>query len=101
LDLVSWEAAQDRVRGWEASGEIGVVETETPEIPAAVERFFDDMKSRGLSEATLGKQNVLLRKQFLPWCKTRGFYSLNAPYNRCELISFFSAQSKSPRSASP
>ena len=26
---------------------------------------------------------------------------LDAPHNRCELISFFSAQPKSPRSASP
>jgi hypothetical protein len=29
-----------------------------------------------LSEATIGKQNVLLRKQFLPWCRSRGFHSL-------------------------
>jgi integrase/recombinase XerD len=64
------------VRGWEASGEIGVVKPEIPDIPDAVERFFEDAKSRGLSEATIGKQNVLLRKRFLPWCKTRGFYSL-------------------------
>jgi hypothetical protein len=76
LDLVSWEAAQDRVRGWEASGEIGVIKTDVPDIAAAVERFFEDIKSRGLSEATIGKQNVLLRKQLLPWCKSRGFYSL-------------------------
>jgi integrase/recombinase XerD len=76
LDLVSWQAAQDRVRGWEASGEIGVIVADIPEIPGAVERFFDDATSRGLSEATIGKQNVLLRKQFLPWCKMRGFRSL-------------------------
>jgi len=76
LDLVSWEAAQDRVRGWEASGEIGVIKTDIPDVPAAVERFFEDATSRGLAEATIGKQNVLLRKQFLPWCKTRGFHSL-------------------------
>jgi integrase/recombinase XerD len=41
-----------------------------------VERFFEDATSRGLAEATIGKHNVLLRKQFLPWCKTRGFHSL-------------------------
>jgi integrase/recombinase XerD len=76
LDLISWQAAQDRVRGWEGSGEIGVVLAEIPGIPDAVGRFFDDAKSRGLAEATVGKQNVLLRKQFLPWCKTRGFHSL-------------------------
>ena len=76
LDLVSWEAAQDRVRGWEASGEVGVIKADIPDVADAVERFFDDAKSRGLAEATIGKQNVLLRKQFLPWCKTRGFHAL-------------------------
>jgi site-specific recombinase XerD len=76
LDLTSWQAAQDRVRGWEASGEVGVVLADIPDITTAVERFFDDAKSRGLSDATIGKQNVLLRKRFLPWCKQRGFHVL-------------------------
>jgi hypothetical protein len=31
LDLVSWEAAQDRVRGWEASGEVGVNQSCRPD----------------------------------------------------------------------
>ncbi len=95
LDLTSWEAAQDRVRGWEASGEIGVVKTEIPDIRDAVERFFDDIKSRGLSEATIGKQNVLLRKQFLPWCKTRGFYSLKQ-INVDEITQFRSTWTDAP-----
>lgn len=76
LDLVSWEAAQERVRGWEASGEIGVIKTDVPGVAIAVDRFFEDLTSRGLSDATIGKQRVLLRKQFLPWCKTRGFHAL-------------------------
>jgi len=76
LDLVSWEAAQDRVRGWEASGHVGVIKTVIPDIDEAVDRFFDDIKARGLSDATIGKQTVLLRKQLLPWCRTRGFRSL-------------------------
>ncbi len=73
LDVTSWQAAQDLVRGWEASGEVGVVQAEIPEIPDAVERYFDDIKARELSQATVGKQNVLLRKQLVPWCKGRGF----------------------------
>jgi integrase len=73
LDLTSWQAAQDLVRGWEASGQVGVTQAEIPEVPDAVERFFDDIKARGLSQATIGKQNVLLRKQFVPWCRSRGF----------------------------
>ena len=48
---------QDRVRGWEASGEIGVVLADIPEISDAVERFFEDATSRGLSEATIGNQD--------------------------------------------
>jgi integrase len=76
LDLTSWQAAQDLVRGWEASGEVGVVNAEIPGIADAVERFFDDAKARGLSEATIGKQTVLLRKQLLPWCRSRGFHAL-------------------------
>ena len=73
---MSWEAAQDRVRGWEASGQVGVIKTVIPDIREAVDRFLDDVKARGLSDATIGKQNVLLRKQLLPWCQTRGFRSL-------------------------
>src|ERR1700682_1981858 len=51
LDLVSWEAAQDRVRGWEASGEVGVVKADVPDIATALDRFLHDVKSRGLSDA--------------------------------------------------
>lgn len=76
LNLTSWQAAQDLIRGWEASGEVGVVRTEIPGITDAVERFFEDMKARGLSDVTIAKQDVLLRKQFLPWCRTKGFHAL-------------------------
>ena len=52
LDLTSWQAALDLVRGWEASGEVGITQAEIPEIPDAVERCFDDIKARGLSTST-------------------------------------------------
>ena len=32
LNLTVWGAAQERVRGWEASGQIGVVKNEIPTI---------------------------------------------------------------------
>lgn len=54
LDLVSWQAAQDRVRGWEASGEVGLVRADIPSVTEAVKRFFEDAKARGLAEATIG-----------------------------------------------
>src|SRR6185295_8148324 len=76
LDLTSWQAAQELVRDWEASGEVGVKRLEIPTIADAVERFFEDMNARGLSDATISKQNVLLRKQFLPWCRNLGFHAL-------------------------
>ena len=55
LDLTSWEAAQDRER--------------SPTFPTPSSGSLTTSRA-GLSEATIGKQNVLLRKQFLPWCKT-------------------------------
>jgi hypothetical protein len=76
LDLVSWQAAQDRVRGWEASGEVGLIRADIPNINEAIERFFEDAQARGLAEATIGKLNVLLRKQLLPWCRGKGYLSL-------------------------
>ena len=76
---VAWTSSRGRPprissAGWEASGEVGIIRADIPAIGDAVERFFDDAKARGLSEATVGKQNVLLRKQFLPWCRTRGLF---------------------------
>ena len=53
LDLVSWQAAQDHVRGWEASGEVGVVKADVPNIALAVDRFFDDLKSQAHPECWL------------------------------------------------
>lgn len=99
LDLTAWSAAQELVRGWEASGEIGVVQTEIPEIPDAVERFFEDIKARGLSDATISKQGVLLRKQFLPWCKSRGFKSLKQ-LNVDEITQFRATWADGPLSKS-
>ncbi len=32
LDLTSWEAASDKVRGWEASGQIGLMKSEIPTL---------------------------------------------------------------------
>lgn len=61
---------------WEASGEVGVVKAAVPTISEAIDRFFEDAETRGLAEATMGKLNVLLRKQLLPWCRSKGYLSL-------------------------
>jgi hypothetical protein len=39
LDLRSWEAASDLVRGWEASGVIGVVKPGVPTVAEAIAKF--------------------------------------------------------------
>jgi hypothetical protein len=50
LDLRSWQAASDLMRGWEASGEIGVVRREVPAVKEAVEKFITYQRSRHLSD---------------------------------------------------
>jgi len=72
LDLRSWEAASDLVRGWEASGTVGVVKPDVPTVAEAVGKFFDDAKARGLSTSTLGKQKNILEKRLLPWAEKHG-----------------------------
>lgn len=34
------------------------------------------MNATGRSDVTIAKQDVLLRKQFLPWCRGTGFHAL-------------------------
>jgi integrase/recombinase XerD len=68
LDLRSWEAATDLVRGWEASGEIGVIRKTAPTIAEAVEKFLEDCESRGLKEPSLKKYRRLLEGEFVPYC---------------------------------
>lgn len=70
LDLRSSEAAADLVRGWDASGEIGVVKPEIPTVREAVGHFLDDAKAQHLSHETIRKYENLFEKRFLPTAKT-------------------------------
>jgi integrase/recombinase XerD len=56
LDVRSWEAAQKRVREWEAAGTATV---EIPSIEDAAKRFIEDLTSRGLSPDTIRKFEML------------------------------------------
>jgi hypothetical protein len=69
--LISFHGRRPRTecRVGRASGEVGIVRADIPNIADAVDRFFDDARARGLADATIGKLNVLLRKQ--PWCRGR------------------------------
>jgi site-specific recombinase XerD len=60
------------VRGWEASGTIGVVKVDVPTIKDAVQRFFADAEARKLSASTISKQKNVLEKRLLPWCASEG-----------------------------
>jgi integrase len=72
LDLRSWEAANDLVLGWEASGEVGVVKPEVPTVSEAIAKYFEDAAARHLAEATIKKNKVLLKNRLLPWCESKG-----------------------------
>ena len=72
LDLRSWQAASDLVRGWEASGEIGVVRPEIPSAGEAIEKFVAYQKARHLSEETIRKYQNLLERRLLDWCRATG-----------------------------
>jgi site-specific recombinase XerD len=63
------------IREWEATGRITTPEG-TPNIVAAVDRFFEDAAFRGLKPSTITKYTVLLRKQLLPFCTMRGYKQL-------------------------
>lgn len=73
LDLRSWQAAADLVRGWEASGEVGVVRPEVPTVQEAVEKFIAYQNSRALSAETIRKYENLLRRRLLSWCEKKGY----------------------------
>ena len=72
LDLRSWQAASDLVRGWEASGEIGIVRPQIPAISEAVGKFVAYQKARHLSHETIRKYENLLQGRLLDWCRETG-----------------------------
>jgi hypothetical protein len=46
LNLSVWGAAQERVRGWEASGQVGVIRNEIPTVKEAIEKPAIDTRLR-------------------------------------------------------
>ena len=74
LDLRSWEAASDLVRGWDASGQVGVVKPEVPTVKEAVSKFLSDLEhGQQRTTATLAKHRNVLEKRLLPWCEEHGY----------------------------
>jgi len=54
----SWEAGQELLRAWESRGP----NTALISVEDAVTRFLEDVRARHLTEATFGKQKVLLSR---------------------------------------
>jgi integrase len=99
LDLTSWEAASDLIRGWEASGQIGIVKPEVPTIKEAVSKFLHDLEhGQRRTAATLSKHRNLLEKRLLPWCDDRG-YRLLKQFDVTAVREFRSEWSDSPITA--
>jgi hypothetical protein len=48
------------IRGWEASGLIGVVKADIPTVAEAVTKFFAEATARQLSKSTISKQKNVL-----------------------------------------
>jgi integrase/recombinase XerD len=59
LDLTSWEAAQSKVRDWEAAGNIKPAKNETITLTEALDKFLADLQSRGVSWSTYRKYRTL------------------------------------------
>jgi hypothetical protein len=76
LDLRSWEAASDLIRGWDASGTIGVVKPEVPTVKEALQKFFEDATARGLTPSTIGKLKNILERRLVPWTQSHGCHLL-------------------------
>src|SRR5579871_3896459 len=72
LDLTSWEAAAERVRGWDASGTIGVVKAEIPTIREAVAKYLADADARKLAPESIKKLRHTTEKLLLDYCQAEG-----------------------------
>jgi hypothetical protein len=72
LNLTSWEAAAERVRGWEASGTIGVVKVEIPTIREAVRKYLADVEARQLAPESIKKLRHTTEKLLLGYCTAKG-----------------------------
>lgn len=76
LNLTVWGAAQERVRGWEASGQIGVVKNNIPTIREAVAKNLVDAKARNLKPESIKKIRDVLERRLLNFCSAQGYRTL-------------------------
>ena len=72
LNLTVWGAAQEKVRGWEASGQIGVIRNEAPTIKEAVEKHLADAEARNLKPESVKKIRDVIERRLLDYCSREG-----------------------------
>jgi hypothetical protein len=68
-----WGAAQDKVRGWEASGQIGVVRQEIPTVKEAVEKHVADAEARNLKPESVKKVRDVVERRLLDYCSRESY----------------------------
>lgn len=73
LNLTVWGAAQEKVRGWEASGQIGVVHQNAPSIREAVEKHIADADARNLKPESIKKIRDIVERRLLDFCAKQGY----------------------------
>lgn len=79
LDTTDWDAAQQRVRGWEAMGKVrdDIVPDDRVTISYAVQKFLADARARDVSPGSVRKFEVLLCERLGAFCTERGLQYLN------------------------
>src|SRR5262245_55581273 len=73
LNLTVWGAAQNRVRGWEASGQVGVIRQEVPTIREAVKKHVEDAEGRILKAESIKKIRDVIERRLLDYCSREGY----------------------------
>jgi len=74
LKTSNFETAINTVRQWAGQGELNEPKAKAPiGVQEAVKTYLDDAKARNLGEATLTKLQTIFEKQFLEFCKAKGF----------------------------
>ena len=103
LNLTVWGAAQERVRGWEASGEVGVIKNEIPTVAQAIEKHIADAEARNLKPESVKKIKDVIERRLARYCSIQGYRSLRqldvdaVREFRNELVKDYSANSARKR----
>ena len=103
LNMTVWGGAQEKVRGWEASGQIGVIRQDIPTIKEAVEKHLADAEGRNLKPESIKKVRDIVERRLVDYCSRQGYRVLKqldvdaVREFRNELVKDYSANSARKR----